>query len=147
MAGKKTRGHPVEWIDRDGNKHIIGEKAKVLIDNYLANGYNVALAYRQMMGNADIKPQTSTSRGNELFWASESQEYLKHERQRLFDEKNVDKLRILDRLTDIAFAEKGDKDYQTTHQLKALELLSKWAGVLEDKKGDGYGNIKITIDN
>jgi len=51
----------------------------------------------------------------------------------MYESLNVDSMRVISELADIAFADKGDEVYNVTAKLKALEQLSKNMGLQANK--------------
>ena len=130
-----------KWYDDRGQPHEIEEKHKACIDAYLANGYNIKQAYLEVYGDKD------TSHACRLLRFEDSDEYLRAERKRLFDALNIDKMRIMEKLAEIAFSKKGDKYYQATAQLKALDMLAKCNQLYDKPEKEKMGkSIRITLD-
>lgn len=72
-------------------------------------------------------------------------EYIKEIQKDRFEALNISADRIAEKLSDIAFAEKGDETYNTQAQLKALDLLQKQLG-LQTQKVDANVSTDIVIN-
>lgn len=117
------------------------DKQELFIEEYLANGFNVAEAYRSAYG---------TERVNNAYRAFNAPA-VKEEIQRRLKEKhetlNITADRVMEELASIAFAKKGDDIYNATAKLKALDLLQKQLGVQTQKvEADLHTDINITIE-
>lgn len=133
------RGPTITWTDNEGNEHKINELHKRFADEYLGNGYDALKAYKTVY-------QDNNRNCARVFKYADTQEYINYWQKEYFEMLNVNKYRVAEKLCQIAFAEKGDADYQTTHQIKALELLAKCSGLFENEKIDHTNQIKITLD-
>lgn len=95
-------------------------KRQQFADLYLANGFNAREAYWEVYGHRDKK---YPSAAYDILHADEVQAYVKARRKELYDSLNIDAMRVMAEIAELAF-EPTDKDNKTS-KLKALELLSK----------------------
>ena len=106
------------------------ERQKLFCETYLSNGYNALDAYHNSFGN---KSNKKPSYPYTLLKMPEIKEYIAQRRQEMYESLNVDSMRVISELADIAFADKGDEVYNVTAKLKALEQLSKNMGLQANK--------------
>lgn len=137
MAG--GRSPTVYWTDDNGVEHDIQEKQKRCVDIYLANGYNIKQAYLEVYGDADVAHASRFLRRPKV------DEYLKAERKRLFDALNVDKMRVIEKLAEIAFSKKGDEYYNAPAQLRALDMLAKCNKLYDGEYEKRSNSITISL--
>lgn len=99
------------------------EKYYKVADEYLVNGYDGAAAYMSVYPNCQHK----TAKNN--FWRikkiPEINQYIMEQRQKAFDERCIDLMRVTEEISRMAFCPKGDKDIPSNVKLKALEMLQK----------------------
>lgn len=106
------------------------ERQKLFCETYLSNGYNALDAYHNSFGN---KSNKKPSYPYTLLKMPEIKEYIAQRRQEMYESLNLDSMRVISELADIAFADKGDEVYNVTAKLKALEQLSKNMGLQANK--------------
>ena len=112
-------------------------KEKEFVMEYLANGYKVQQAYRKV-----YKREGTANYAYDILNKPEIKEFISEYRRKKLEALNIDCERIIEKLEEIAFAEKGDKYYKSADQLKALDMLR---GMLGDDKKDNI--IKVVIDD
>lgn len=98
------------------------QKQKLFAENYLANGFNAREAYYTAFGpdNANNK---KPSYPYTLLKNPEIAEYIEKRRTEIYESLNIDAMRVMQEIADIAFEPRDEKNVAT--KLKALELLSK----------------------
>lgn len=109
------------------------------IEEYLANGYNVADAYRKAY-NVE-----RANNAGKTFNLPAVQEEIARRLKEKHETLNITADRVMEELTTIAFAAKGDKDYNANAKLKALDLLQKQLG-LQTQKIQADVNTDIVIN-
>lgn len=119
------------------------EKQKLFAENYLANGYNALDAYAAAFPTA--KPNKRPSYPYTLLKDPEVAEYIDKRRKEMYESLNIDAIRIITELSEIAFAKKGDEIYNVNAKLKALEQLSKNLG-LQTQKVETKETIEISLE-
>lgn len=74
-------------------------------------------------------------------------EYITELEKEAFEINRINAEHIANELSTIAFAEKGDKDYNANAKLRALDLLQKQLGLQQQKVEQiQETTIKVTID-
>lgn len=117
------------------------EKQKMVVDKYIANGYNLRQAYEEVYGKKDNK---AISYPYQMIKLPEVQEYLQKRRNEIYDSLQIDAKRIATELADIAFAPKGDEHYTAQMKIQALNTLSKNLG-LQTQKVESKDVIEVAI--
>lgn len=97
-------------------------KQELFINEYLTNGFNASQAYLKVFKCAK---SSASALGARYFNQPEVKEEVYKRQKELFEALSINAERIAAELAEIAFAPKGDKDYNTTAKLKALDLLQK----------------------
>lgn len=118
-------------------------KEKAFCEEFVANGGNASRAFAIAYGK-DIeyarKAYCKTYRKPEV------KAYIKALQQVEFEAACITAERVGLKLAEIAFAAKGDEDYNATAQLKALDLLQKQLGLQHQHiEADISTDINITI--
>lgn len=119
----------------------LNEKQKLLVDKYIANGYNLAKAYEEVYG---VKTNPSISYPYQMIKKPEVAAYLQKRRNEIYDSLQIDAKRIAVELADIAFAPKGDEHYTAQMKIQALNTLSKNLG-LQTQKVESKDVIEVSI--
>lgn len=119
----------------------LNEKQKMVVDKYIANGYNLRKAYEEVYGTKDNK---SISYPYQMIKLPEVQAYLQQRRNEIYDSLQIDAKRIATELADIAFAPKGDEHYTAQMKIQALNTLSKNLG-LQTQKVESKDVIEVAI--
>ena len=115
-------------------------KQKAFCEEYVANGYNAQKAYAVVYdcwNEASVRSNTCRLLKNEKV-----KEYIKELQKERFEALNISAERVAEKLADIAFAAKGDENYNATAQLKALDLLQKQLGLQQQTIN---ANVETTI--
>lgn len=122
------------------NKGVLTEKQKLFCENYISNGFNVLKAYEDAYGAKKGKPSYPYT----LLKEPHIQEYIKARREEIYESLNIDAIRIIQELADMAFASKEDAIYVPSIKLKALEQLSKNLG-LQTQKVETKDTIEVSL--
>ena len=118
-------------------------KEKTFCEEFVANGGNASRAYQFAYG---CSIEDARGRYGKTFRKPEVKEYIEALQKEAFAAACITAERVALKLGEIAFADKGDKEYNTTAQLKALELLSKNMGLQKQNiNADLHTDINITI--
>lgn len=119
----------------------LSNKQEFFIEEYLSNGFNIAEAYRKTY---------NTDRANNayrIFNQPAVQEEVAKRLKEKHETLNITADRVMEELATIAFAQKGDKDYNANAKLKALDLLQKQLGLQTQKiQADVNTDIVINIE-
>ena len=119
-------------------------KEKTFCEEYVANGGNASRAY---FAAYDTTIENARKEYCKVFRKPEVKAYIRALQKEAFSAACISAEKVALKLNEIAFAEKGDKDYNTTAQLKALELIQKQLGLITNKiEADVKTNINITIE-
>lgn len=114
------------------------EKQKLLVDKYIANGYNLIQAYREVYQKDD------TSYPYQIIKKPEVKAYLEKRRNEIYESLQIDAKRVASELAEIAFAPKGDEHYTAQAKNQALNTLSKILG-LQTQKVESKDVIEVSI--
>jgi len=122
------------------NKNGLTRMQQEVIDKYFENGYKWYDAYASVY--------STQNRGNaSKLW---KQEYIQKEvNNRLKDDFSTHQItaeRVLQKLEEIAFADKADKCYKSGAQIKALDLIQKQLGLQKQQLQISDTSISITVD-
>lgn len=117
------------------------KKEKAFCEEYVANGCNASRAYYFAY---DTTPENARKLYCKVFRKPEVKEYIAALQKEAFEQACISAERVALKLGEIAFAEKGDEIYNTTAQLKALDLIQKQLG-LQHQKIEADVNTEITI--
>ena len=115
---------------------------------YVANGYNAQKAY--MAAYKDSSEAAAKANASRLMKNPKIKEFIKELQKDKIEALNITAERLLEELSTMAFAEKGDEDYGANVKLKAIDLLQKQMGLQQQKiKADVDTNqeIKVTIED
>lgn len=118
------------------------EKQKLFAECYLANGYNALSAYYEVF--PDKSKKNKPSYPYTLLKKPEIAEYIEERRKEIYDSLNIDAIRVIQEISEIAFVKKDDDAYNVNAKLKALELLSKNLG-LQVQKTENKDTIEVTL--
>lgn len=117
------------------------QKQTLFCETYLANGYNALAAYHAVFGHPQNK---KPSYPYTLLKTPEIREYIDSRRKEMYEGLNIDSMRIISELAEMAFASKGDETYNASIKLKALEQLSKDLG-LQTTKIETTDTIEVAL--
>lgn len=118
------------------------EKQKRFCEEYIANGFNVQRAY---MAAYNKEQNNHASYPYELIAKPHVKEYIEARRKEIYDSLNIDAMRVIQELAEMAFASKDDKVYVPTIKLRALEQLSKNLG-LQNKVIEADATIEVCLE-
>lgn len=119
-------------------------KEKTFCEEFVANGGNASRAYQFAYG---CSIEDARGRYGKTFRKPEVKEYIEALQKEAFAAACITAERVALKLGEIAFAEKGDNDYNATAQLKALDLLQKQLGITNNKiEAEVRNDIHITIE-
>ena len=119
----------------------LNDKQKRLVDTYIANGYNLLKAYREVYGN---ECQSNVSYPYQIIKKPEVKAYLEQRRNEIYDSLQIDAKRVATELANIAFAPKGDEHYTAQAKNQALNTLSKILG-LQTQRTENKDVIEVSI--
>ena len=120
------------------------KKQEDFISYYLSNGYNATQAYIEAYGASYDTAQKSAYR---VYKNPEVKAEIKRRQAEHFETLNISAERIAEELAAMAFACKGDKDYNGSVKLKALDLLQKQLGLQTQKvEADLHTDIVLNIE-
>lgn len=122
-------------------KGALTEKQKRFCEEYIANGFNAQQAY---MVAYNKEQNNHASYPYDLLAKPQVKEYIEKRRKEIYDALNIDGMRIIQELAEMAFAAKDDKIYVPTIKLRALEQLSKNLG-LQTQKVEMADTIEISL--
>lgn len=106
-------------------------KEKAFCEEYVVNGYNGAQAYLKAY---ECSYENANAMACRVVRRPHVKEYIQALQKAQFEAACINAERIGIKLADIAFAQKGDADYNATAQLKALDLLQKQLGLQKSKQ-------------
>lgn len=119
-------------------------KEKNFCEEYVRNGGNASRAYFYAY---DTTIENARKEYCKVKRKPRVQEYIAALQKAEFEAACINAERIGLKLAEIAFAEKGDTDYNATAQLKALDLLQRQLGLQTQKvEADVKTDINITIE-
>lgn len=120
-------------------------KQKRFAEEYVNNGYNATQAY---FSAYDCNYDTAKNAGYLTLRKPHVKSYIEQLQKEQFENACINAERVALKLAEIAFAEKGDNDYNATSQLKALDLLQKQLGIQHQNiKADVSTDIVINIED
>ena len=118
-------------------------KERTFCEEFVANGGNASRAYQYAYG---CSIEDARGRYCKTFRKPEVKEYIEVLQKVAFDNACITAERVALKLGEIAFADKGDEDYNASAQLKALDLLQKQLGLQKQHiDADLHTDINITI--
>ena len=125
-------------------KEGLTAKEKAFCEEYVFNSKSANKAY---LAAYDCKESTANSAGWKLLKKDNIREYITELQKQAFEAACISAEKVALKLSDIAFAEKDDKNYNATAQLKALDLLQKQLGVqTHNVNADINSDINININ-
>lgn len=122
----------------------LNKKQEEFIAHYLSNGYNATQAY---LASHNCSHETAQKNAYKTFNNPEVKAEIKRRQAEHFETLNISAERIAEELAAMAFACKGDKDYNGSVKLKALDLLQKQLGLQTQKvEADLHTDIVLNIE-
>lgn len=115
-------------------------KQKLFAETYIANGFNALDAYYTVFGKKENK---KPSYPYTLLKNPEVIEYIQERREEMYNSLNIDAMRVMQEIAEIAF-EKTDDKAMLASKLKALELLSKNLS-LQTQKTENKDIIEVQL--
>lgn len=121
------------------------KKEKAFCEEYVANGCNASRAYFAAYDTSSI--ENARKAYCKVFRKPEVKAYIAALQKEAFEAACINAERVALKLSDIAFAERGDDYYTASSQLKALDLLQKQLGLQTQKvEADVSADINIVIE-
>lgn len=125
-------------------KNGLTKKEKAFCEAYVFDCESATGAYMKAYGCAY---KTANTQGWKVLRKPLIQEYINTLQKEAFAAACITAEKVALKLSEIAFAEKGDKEYNATAQLKALDLLQKQLGLQKQHiDADLHTDINITIE-
>lgn len=113
------------------------------IEHYMANGYNATQAYMAVFPNAAY--HTARTGGYQMCSNEEVKAEIERRKKLLYESLNISAERIAEELATMAFAEKGDREYNASIKIKAIDLLQKQLGLQTQKVNADIDKTTIVI--
>lgn len=117
-------------------------KQREFVHQYLSNGYNATKAYYEAY---DTDMVNANKNGSSLLKNPAVKAEIKRLQADRYEAMDITAEHIAQELADMAFAQKGDKEYSANVKLKALDLLQKQLG-LQRQKVEADVNTEININ-
>lgn len=102
--------------------------------------YDIKKAYLKAYNTTNL--DTARSNGSQVLKRQRVKDYIAQLQKEAFERAMITPERVANKLAQIAFAEKGDENYNATAQLKALDLLQKQLGLQQQTIN---ANVETTI--
>ena len=119
-------------------------KEKAFCEAYV-ECYDIKKAYLKAYNTSNV--DTARTNGSQVLKRQRVKDYIAQLQKEAFERAMITPERIANKLADIAFAEKGDKEYNANAQLKALDLLQKQLGLQKQCiDADLRADINITVE-
>lgn len=127
-----------------GKRHELTSKQQKFCEEFVCNGYRATQAYLAAYDteNADV----ARVQGHRLLKNEKVIDYVKRLQQEQFKKACITPERVAMKLAEIAFCDKGDEYYNSTAQLKALDLLQKQYGWQQQNIKVEDTKINLIID-
>ena len=120
------------------------EKEVAFCECYVFEGLSATKAYQKVYGCAY---NSASANSVKVMKKDVVREYIESLQKEAFKASCLTAERVALKLSEIAFAEKGDEDYNATAQLKALDLLQKQMGLQKQHiEQEIKTNINITVE-
>ena len=120
------------------------EKEVAFCECYVFEGLSATKAYQKVYGCAY---NSASANSVKVMKKDAVREYIESLQKEAFKASCLTAERVALKLSEIAFAEKGDEDYNATAQLKALDLLQKQMGLQKQHiEQEIKTNINITVE-
>ena len=121
------------------------KKEKAFCELYALDNESATQAYLKAY---DCEYNTAKAQGWKMLKKPHINEYITALQKEAYNAACITAERVGLKLAEIAFAAKGDEDYNTTAQLKALDLLQKQMGLQHQKiEADVNTDINIIIED
>ena len=120
------------------------EKEVAVCECYVFEGLSATKAYQKVYGCAY---NSASANSVKVMKKDAVREYIESLQKEAFKASCLTAEKVALKLSEIAFAEKGDEDYNATAQLKALDLLQKQMGLQKQHiEQEIKTNINITVE-
>lgn len=120
------------------------EKEVAFCECYVFEGLSATKAYQKVYG---CSYNSASANSVKVMKKDAVREYIESLQKEAFKASCLTAEKVALKLSEIAFAEKGDEDYNASAQLKALELLSKNMGLQKQHiDADLHTDINITVE-
>ena len=120
------------------------EKEVAFCECYVFEGLSATKAYQKVYGCAY---NSASANSVKVMKKDAVREYIESLQKEAFKASCITAEKVALKLSEIAFAEKGDEDYNATAQLKALDLLQKQMGLQKQHIDQEIKtNINITVE-
>ena len=120
------------------------EKEVAFCECYVFEGLSATKAYQKVYGCAY---NSASANSVKVMKKDVVREYIESLQKEAFKASCLTAEKVALKLSEIAFAEKGDEDYNATAQLKALDLLQKQMGLQKQHiEQEIKTNINITVE-
>lgn len=120
------------------------EKEVAFCECYVFEGLSATKAYQKVYGCAY---NSASANSVKVMKKDAVREYIESLQKEAFKASCLTAEKVALKLSEIAFAEKGDEDYNATAQLKALELLQKQMCLQKQHiEQEIKTNINITVE-
>lgn len=114
-------------------------KRQQFCEEYLRNGFNATQAYFTVYQGKAKKPAYPFI----LLKDPEVAAYIKERRDMMYEAQNIDAMRVMEALSNIAFGETNEAN-TTANKLRALEILSKNLS-LQTQKIETQDTIEVNV--
>lgn len=120
------------------------EKEVAFCECYVFEGLSATKAYQKVYGCAY---NSASANSVKVMKKDAVREYIESLQKEAFKASCLTAEKVALKLSEIAFAPKGDEDYNATAQLKALDLLQKQMGLQKQHiEQEIKTNINITVE-
>ena len=120
------------------------EKEVAFCECYVFEGLSATKAYQKVYG---CTYNSASANSVKVMKKDAVREYIESLQKEAFKASCLTAEKVALKLSEIAFAEKGDEDYNATAQLKALDLLQKQMGLQKQHiDADLHTDINITVE-
>lgn len=120
------------------------EKEVAFCECYVFEGLSATKAYQKVYG---CTYNSASANSVKVMKKDAVREYIESLQKEAFKASCLTAEKVALKLSEIAFAEKGDEDYNATAQLKALELLQKQMNLQHTNiTADINTEINITVE-
>lgn len=121
----------------------LNPQQKLFVELYMSNGYKAAPAYYEAF---KCTKESAEANAYRIFKNPEVKAEVEKRQKEKFDSLNITANRLAEALADMAFADKGDKDYPANVKLKAIDLLQSQLGLKKNKINlDAEVDTHVTI--
>lgn len=120
------------------------KKEKAFCEYYVLESESATGAYQKAY---DCAYNTANAQGCKMLRKPRIREYIDALQQEAFEMACISAEKVALKLSEIAFAPKGDEDYNASAQLKALDLLQKQMGLQKQNiEQEIHTDINIIVE-